>query len=76
MDDRQAPAPPAIAEQMVQLWQMPFTLFFQSWNIALGAFTPTAAVAPPREDPETEKQHEQLVVPEPVKQEGDEALFA
>lgn len=74
-DDRDQPRSAATYQSMVRtaevLWQMPAMLFTAWWN-ALAVARPPRAVRPP----ERHCRCDQLVVPEPLEETGEHALFA
>ncbi len=62
----------ASAEQFLELWQMPLRLWSNWCFICLGMSPPH----PLRRKEEEDRQHAQLVVPEPIKASDDRELFA
>ena len=54
-------------------WQMPARLMFSWWNMALKSFDHSCG---PHHPACSEEDEGQLVVPEPMEDEGDHALFA
>ena len=74
-DDRDESGSAATDQAMVQtgevLWQMPAMLFTAWWNAMAVAWPPRAA-----RSPERRCGCDQLVVPEPLEETGEHALFA
>lgn len=57
-------------EAAVGYWQLPITIFTSWWNVAVAPYLP----GPPHHG--HSDTHEQLVVPEPLEDSGERALFA
>ncbi len=66
------PGQVAPAEQFLELWQLPLRLWSNWCFICLG-MSPSHPL--PRNEAE-DRQHAQLVVPEPIKASDDRELFA
>lgn len=66
----QAPIDTATGQAAALLWQMPFLLFTSWWNMATGGCWATPHHPHPRD------ADAQLVIPEPIEETGEHALFA
>ena len=66
-------APPVVVEDLMLMSQMPLILFCDWWSTALQSFCHDCGPARP---PGSEKDEGQLVVPDPIEEEGEHALFA
>ncbi len=62
----------ASAEQFLELWQLPLRLWSNWFFICFGMSPPHPLPPKAAED----RQHAQLVVPEPIKASDDRELFA
>ncbi len=62
----------ASAEQFLEFWQMPLRLWSNWCFLCFGM----SAAHPLRRKEEEDRQHAQLVVPEPIKASDDRELFA
>jgi hypothetical protein len=56
-----------------QFWAMPLTFYTLWWNAAVDTFYPHMPRLP---HPPHHQEHDQLVVPEPLEETGEHALFA
>ncbi|AOH87052.1 hypothetical protein AWL63_22950 (plasmid) [Sphingomonas panacis] len=56
-----------------QLWAVPLTCYALWWNAAVDSFCPHMARCPHRLH---HREHDQLIVPEPLEETGEHALFA
>ncbi|MFZ5795864.1 MAG: hypothetical protein ACOY4B_15545 [Pseudomonadota bacterium] len=66
-----APTPSALAMHWMRLCQMPLMLGTAWWNAALQAMLPPREPSHISADP-----HSQLIVPDPIEQDGERALVA
>jgi hypothetical protein len=64
---------PILIHDMMLAWQMPAVIFCDWWSTALQCFNHDFRPAHPAGSREDEGQ---LVVPEPIEEEGEHALFA
>jgi hypothetical protein len=64
---------PILIHDMWLAWQMPAVIFCDWWSAALQCFSHDFRPAQPAGSQEDEGQ---LVVPEPIEEEGEHALFA
>lgn len=65
--------PPALLQQMVGLWQMPIIAATAWWDAMIDLCWPRA---PAGHHESCHEEHDQLVVPDPIEEEGEHALFA
>ncbi len=76
--DRQNQFNPIIQNEMMilgwKLMELPAILIAACWHQAMQAWLPFLALH--HQHPEFHQEHDQLVVPEPIEEEGERALFA